>query len=263
MYTLTSSDGTRIALDREGTGPSVILIDGALCTRTSGSKTELIRLLAPSLTVYSYDRRGRGDSGDTLPYSVEREVEDIEALVDDAGGSAFLYGHSSGAALAMETAVRLGKKTGKIAMYEAPYNDAPDAMRAWNQYVTRLTELLEAGRRGDAAELFMKFVGTPAAQVEAMRGAPAWKSFEALAPTLAYDHTALLGQDGSVPVERAARVRVPALVMSGSASFPFMHVTAQALGKAMPHAHLRSLEGQTHSVSPAILAPVLVEFFTA
>src|SRR6266480_1407502 len=260
--TVTSKDGTRIAYDKIGHGPAVILVAGALCSRSFWSGPELAKLLARSFTVYNYDRRGRGDSGDTRPYAVAREIEDIEELIDEAGGSAYLYGHSSGAALALEAALRLGKKVKKLAMYEAPYNDDAEAQRAWKQYIKQLTEALAADRRGDAVALFMKYVGTPADQIEAMRHARAWPMLEALAPTLAYDHSAILGEDRSIPIERAASVDVPALVMSGGASFPFMYDTAQALGKAIANAQVRTLEGQTHDVDSNVLAPVLMEFFS-
>jgi pimeloyl-ACP methyl ester carboxylesterase len=227
----------------------------------SWSGPELAQLLASRFTVYNYDRRGRGDSGDTEPYTVEREIEDIEALIDAAGGSASLYGHSSGASLALEATVRLGSKVRKLAMYEAPYNDDRAAQQAWRQYLQDLAESLAAGRRGDAVALFMRYTGMPADQIEGMRQSPIWPQFEAIAPTLSYDHAAILGKDDTVPVDLAARVTVPTLVMSGGASYPFMHEAAQALGKAIPQAQVRSLEGQTHAGASAVLAPVLVEFF--
>jgi pimeloyl-ACP methyl ester carboxylesterase len=262
MNTVIAKDGTKIAYDKQGSGPTVILVAGAMCSRLSWSGPGLATLLASHLTVYNYDRRGRGESTDTKPYAVEREVEDIEALIDEAGGSAYLYGHSSGAALALEAAVQLGEKVKKLAMYDAPYNDDAQAKLAWKEYITHLTEDLAADRRGDAVALFMKYVGMPTDQIEGMRHAPIWPMFEAIAPTLAYDHTALLGKDASVPTERAAHVLVPTLVMNGGASYPFMHITARALSQAMPHAQLHTLEGQTHDVSSEVLAPVLVEFFT-
>jgi pimeloyl-ACP methyl ester carboxylesterase len=263
MDTVISQDGTKIAYDKQGEGPALILVDGALCTRSTGSKPKLVSLLAPHFTVYSYDRRGRGDSGDSSPYAVEQEIEDIGALIDEAGGTAYLYGHSSGGSLALEAAVKIGGKVSKLAVYEAPYNDDPQAQRAWGEYIEQLTEALAANRRGDAVALFMKYVGVPAEQVDGMRGTPFWPNLEAIAPTLAYDHTAILGQDASVPTQRAARVLVPALVMNGGASYPFMYDTARALSRAMPHAELRTLEGQTHEVNPETLAPVLVEFFAS
>jgi pimeloyl-ACP methyl ester carboxylesterase len=185
---LSSRDGTTIAYDKQGAGPALILVDGALTVHSSGGKSELARLLAPWFTVYGYDRRGRGESGDTLPYAVDREIDDIEALIDRAGSPAFLYGHSSGGALVMQAAIRLGTKVSKIAMYETPYNNDPGAQESWSQYLGQLGEALAGGRRGDAAALFMRFVGTPDAQVDGMRRAPFWPAMESIAPTMAYDH---------------------------------------------------------------------------
>ena len=263
MDTVSSKDGTAIAFDKQGDGPPVILVDGAMGTRSSGSKPELARLLAQHFTVYGYDRRGRGDSGDTKPYAVGREIEDIDVLIDAAGGSAFLYGHSSGGCLALEATVELGDRVKKLAIYEAPYNDDPQARKTWGDYIKNLTEALAADRRGDAVALFMAYVGMPAAQIEGMRHAPFWAGMEAIAPTLAYDHTAIMGKDGSIPRERAARVHVPTLVMSGGSGAPFMKETARTLSQVIPAAKLRTLEGQAHDVQPDALAPVLVEFFAA
>ena len=259
MRKLISRDGTSIAFDQSGQGPALILVTGALTTRADWYS--LAACLAPHFSVFAYDRRGRGESGDNPSYAVEREVEDIEALINEAGGSAFVFGHSSGAALALEATVQLGEKVKKLAMYEAPYNDAREAKLAWRAYLPQLTELLAADRRGDAVALFMQYVGMPADQIEAMRHAPTWSLLEAIAPTLAYDHTAILGKDNSVPLERAAHVLVPTLVMNGSASYPFMYETARALSKAIPHAQLRTLEGQTHGPANDVLVPALQEFF--
>ena len=262
MSTLSSPDGTTIAYDKQGEGPALILVDGALTVHSSGSGSELARLLAPHFTVYGFDRRGRGESGDTVPYAVDREIDDIEALIDRAGGSAFLYGHSSGGPLAMRAAISLGSKVSKIAMYEPPYNNDPGAQESWSQYLRQLRQALAEGRRGDAVALFMLFVGTPAEQADSMRRAPFWAGMEAVAPTLAYDHAAILGEPWSVPNGLAARVPVPALVMAGDASLPFMPDAARALSQAIPQGQLRTLGGQTHEVIPAVLVPVLVEFFT-
>ena len=261
MKKVTSNDGTQIAYDERGSGPAVILVDGALCFRSFGPMPHLAELLAPHFTVYNYDRRGRGDSGDTQPYAVAREVEDIDALIKEAGGSAFVFGTSSGGALALEAALKLGDKIKKLAMYEPPYNSEKGVEQVWKEYRKQLDELVAAGRRGDAAALFMKSVGTPDDQIEGMRQAPIWSVFEAVAPTLAYD-AAVLGEDRSVPTERAAKVAVPALVMNGTA-IPFMLDTAQALASAIPHAQHRTLEGQTHDVNLEVLAPVLAEFFSS
>jgi pimeloyl-ACP methyl ester carboxylesterase len=261
MKTIESKDGTQIACDIFGTGPTAIIVDGALTTRSSGSKPELVRLLSQHLTVYSYDRRGRGDSGDNKAYSVDREIEDIEALIADAGGEACLYGHSSGAALAFEAALKLGGQVKKLAMYEAPYNDEPKAQKAWKAYLKELAPLLHAGRNGDAMALFMKLVGMPSEQIEGMRHAPVWPVFEALGPSLAYDHIGVMGESASVPTARAATLAVPVLIMSGESSYPFMSETALSLSKAFPNGKLGTLPGQTHDVSPESLAAVLAAFF--
>ena len=260
MNKVISKDGTEIAYDKRGAGPAVILVDGALCYRSFGPMQHLAELLAPHFTVYNYDRRGRGDSSDTQPYSLEREVEDLEALIKEAGGSAFVFGTSSGGALALEAAAELGNKIKKLAVYEIPYSSENGVEQAWKAYRKQLGEFLAAGRRGDAAALFMQSVGTPDDQINGMRQAPVWGMFEAVAPTLAYD-AATLGEDRSVPVKRAAKVTVPTLVMSGTA-MPFMMDTATALAKAIPNAKQRTLEGQTHDVNLEVLVPVLVEFFS-
>jgi pimeloyl-ACP methyl ester carboxylesterase len=260
MNKVISKDGTEIAYEKSGKGPTLILVDGALCYRSFGPMRDLAKLLSPHFTVYAYDRRGRGDSGNSLPYAVEREVEDIEALIQEAGGSAFVYGISSGGCLTLEAATTLGNKIKKLAMYEPPYNSDSAARKEWLEYRKQLSEALAENRRGDAVVLFMKLVGTPAEMIDGMRNAPVWPMFEAVAPTLAYD-AAAIGNDRSVPVERAAKVLSPSLVMNGTV-IPFMLDTATTLAKAIPHAQHRTLEGQPHDVDLSVLAPVLIEFFS-
>lgn len=262
MHIVTSKDGTHIAYDTQGEGPAVILVAGATCARLSWSGPQLSKLLAPHFTVYNYDRRGRGDSGDTKPYAVAREVEDIEALIDEAGGSVYLYGHSSGAALVLEAAIQLGQKIKKLALYEAPYHEEAADQQAFKDYIKQLTQALAADRRGDAVAAFMQYVGTPTNQIEAMRQPPAWPQLESIAPTLAYDHAGIMGEDASIPTERIAVITAPTLVMNGAASFPFMYDTAQVLSKVIPNAKLLTIEGQTHDVDVNVLAPILVEFFS-
>jgi pimeloyl-ACP methyl ester carboxylesterase len=262
VKTVISKDGTSIAFDQSGTGPALIMVHGAFTHRAIDPQAaQLADLLSPHFTVFHYDRRGRGESGDTQPYAVQREVEDIEALIDEAGGSVFVYGISSGAALAMEAAIELPDKIKKLVMYEAPYKSDEQARQEWKEFRRQLNDLLTADRRGDAAALFLTLVGMPADQLDKMRREPWWAAFEAVAPTLAYD-AAVLGEDRAVPTGKAARVAIPALVMNGSASEAFMYDTAMALAKAMPNAEHRALEGQTHEVSSEVIAPVLVEFFT-
>jgi len=260
---VTSWDGTRIAYDVSGKGPALIVVGGALSDRRGGA--ELAQLLAPHFTVYSYDRRGRGDSTDTKPYSVKREIEDLAALIDAAGGSAFVYGKSSGAALALQAAAELGAgKVKKLAVYEAPYNEADGAAREWRAFRAQLDQLLAADRREDAVTHFLKFVGAPEAALAQMKSSPAWPGMVAMAPTLAYDN-AILGEDRSVPGS-VAKIRVPTLVMDGGASaqpMPFMRVTADKLGKTIPSARRLTVEGQAHNVSANVLAPILLKFFTA
>jgi pimeloyl-ACP methyl ester carboxylesterase len=259
--TVTSRDGTRISYDRLGKGPPVIVVGGALSDRAGGD--ELARLLAAEFTVYNYDRRGRGDSTDTKPYSVGREIEDLEALIDGAGGSARVYGKSSGASLALQAAAALGDKVPKLALYEAPFSEAQGSAAQWREFRVKLDGLLDADRRADAITLFLKFVGAPDAAIANMKTSPAWPVMLAMAPTLAYDN-ALLGEDRSVPVGIAARVKATTLVMDGGAStgsMPFMRPTADKLAQNIPDARRLTVMGQAHDVSAKVLAPVLLQFF--
>ncbi len=261
MRTIASKDGTNIAFDQVGSGLTVILVAGAIQHRAFDQETAyLADLLAPYFSVVNYDRRGRGESGDSQPYAPAREIEDIEALIDDGGGGAYLYGMSSGAALAMDAAAALGSKVKKLAMYEAPYNDDPQARQAWREYRRKLDALLAEGRRGDAMALFMMLVGMPPEHLAQVQQSPAWPIFERVAPTLAYD-AAILGEEAAVPCEQAARLRIPALVMAGEASYPFMRTTAAALAHAIPGGRYQVLEGQTHEVAAEALAPALIDFF--
>lgn len=259
MQTVTSKDGTRIAFDRLGEGPAVILVSGGSVDRSSNAA--LAELLAPHFTVYNYDRRGRGPSGDTPPYAVEREIEDIEAVADAAGGAAYLYGSSSGAALALEAARKLPTKITKLALWEAPY--IPEGYpRPPADTAQIFSNLVAEGRRGDAAEFFMaQVVGMPPEFVAQARNAPWWPAQEALAHTLAYDAT-IMG-DYRIPAERAAEVTIPTLVLDGSASFPFMHETAVTLASVLPNAQQRTLEGQRHDAAPEALASAVTEFFAS
>jgi pimeloyl-ACP methyl ester carboxylesterase len=258
MDYVTSNDGTRIAFDRLGKGPPVVLVSGGSVDRSNNAP--VAELLADQFLVFNYDRRGRGPSGDTPPYSVEREVEDIQAVIGAAGGSAFLYGTSSGAALALEAAAG-GLPITKLALWEPPYILDPDRRPPADTAKT-FEKLVSSGRRGDAVEFFMvDVVGMPAEFVKQSRTQPWWAATEALAHTLAYDAT-IMG-DYSPPVDRAALVKAPTLVIAGEASFPFMRETAEALAKAIPNGETRTLEGQTHDVAPKAIVPVLEEFFGA
>lgn len=255
MENVTSKDGTTIAFDRLGEGPPVILVSGGSVDRTSNAP--LAELLAPDLTVFNYDRRGRGPSGDTPPYAIDREIEDIEAVIAAAGGSASLYGTSSGAALALRAAAA-GLPITKLALWEPPYildEDARPPKDQVEQYETMVAE----GRRGDAAEYFMtRVVGMPPEFVAQARQEPWWPAQEALAHTLAYD--ARIMGDYSIPAEEASSVKIPTAVIAGGADMPFMRESAQALADALPDGQVRFLDGQGHNVDPTVLAPVVKDF---
>ncbi|RBQ21484.1 alpha/beta hydrolase [Spongiactinospora rosea] len=254
---VTSKDGTRIRYERAGEGPAVILVDGALCHRSFGPMSGIAALLAEHLTVINYDRRGRGESGDTEPYSVEREIEDIEALIGVAGGSATLAGLSSGAVLALDAAGRL-PGVERVIAYEAPLTTR-EGDRTPPEHLARLQELVAAGRRGDAVAYFMTdMAGVPAEAVAGMRGAPVWPALEAVAHTLPYD-TAVLG-NGRFDAERGAPIKVPALVMSGELGVPPIVAAARHIAETLPDGRHAELAGQSHEVAPEAIAPAIVAF---
>ena len=258
MRKIKSKDGTSIAFDQLGNGPPVILVCGGSVDRMSNAS--LATLLASQFTVFNYDRRGRGDSGDTPRYAVEREVEDIEAVLEIAGDYAFLYGASSGAALAIDAAYELQGKITRLALWEPPYFVDDRYPRPPADTARIYTELVSAGKRGEAVEFFMsKVVGLPPQFVASARKEPWWKGQEALAHTLAYDAT-IMG-NYSLPEKRIAAIKIPTLVMDGEASFPFLHLTAEALVKIFPKGKRVTLPGQRHDASPEALAAALKEFF--
>ncbi len=261
MRTVTSKDGTTIAYDQMGEGPALILVGGATTTRSD--TRSLAEALAGHCTVFNYDRRGRGDSGDTAPYAVEREVEDIEALIEVAGGTAYLFGHSSGGVLALETARRRPGKVTKLAIYEPPFVVDDSRPPLPHDYVAQLNRAVTAGRRGEAVEIFLtQAVGIPAHVVAHMRTAPFWAGSEALAHTIAYDGT-IMGDTASgtpAPLEKWRSVTIPTLVIDGGASPPFMHHAAQAIAHILPHARHVTLAGQDHGPATEVLVPVLAQF---
>jgi pimeloyl-ACP methyl ester carboxylesterase len=256
---VTSRDGTMIAYDRLGDGPPVVLVCGGSVDRMSNAG--LAAILSSEFSVFNFDRRGRGDSGDTLPYAVEREIEDIDAVIGAAGGAARLYGTSSGAALALEAAARLGDRVDRLALWEPPYIIDPAARPPTGpEQVKVYDELIAAGRRGDAAEYFMaKVVRMPADFVAFARSQPWWPAQEAIAHTLAYDAT-IMG-DYALPTKSAARIKARTLVLAGGADFAFMPETAEALAKSIPGGTYKRLEGQGHNVDAAVLGPVIAQFF--
>lgn len=257
MKKVRSADGTLVAFEVEGSGPPLILIGGAFCDRhAKASGTPLASLLSSRFQVLSYDRRGRGDSGETPPYAIEREVEDLAALIEETGGKASLYGISSGGVLALEAAVRK-LSIDKLALYEPPLVSEPG--RLPESVATELEALSAAGQRSEAAELFLaRVVGVPQPVITGMKQAPMWRGLEALAHTLSYDVRITLRAPALV--EGASSVRLPTLVMNGSSSPAWMQEGARKLAGAAPAGRHLALEGQTHDVDPTALALALREF---
>jgi pimeloyl-ACP methyl ester carboxylesterase len=263
VSTVRSNDGTQIGFDRSGAGPPLILVGGAFQYRAIDQSTaELVERLAADFSVFHYDRRGRGESGDSVSYSVEREVEDLDALIGSAGGSAFVFGMSSGGALALEAAAR-GLAITKLALYEPPFAVDENSFNAPDDFLEQLRTLNAAGRLGDAVEYFLTAgLGMPSEMVAEMRNAPVWHGFEAVAHTLVYDTVLMDGQD-TLLAERAPTVTAPTLLLDGGASPPWAAAAVDALAEILPHAERRTLAGQTHDVAAAVLAPALGDFFGA
>lgn len=263
MHKVLSADGTAIAYDTVGSGPPVILVDGAFGSRSPGPNEPLAPLLATDLTAVTYDRRGRGDSGDAPRSGFEREVEDLAALVEAVGGGAFLYGISSGAALALEAASRLAG-VARLALYEAPFVVDDTRRPVPPEYLAHLDGLLAEDKRADAVRYFMKTgVGVPPAVVALMRFMPAWRKLKAVAHTLPYDTVLIVDhqQGRALPEERWASATRPTLVLSGGKSPEWTRNAMRALARTLPNAEHRTLDGQTHLVRPKALAPVLRDFF--
>ncbi|MFC4008463.1 alpha/beta fold hydrolase [Nonomuraea purpurea] len=260
--TAMSADGTAIAFDRYGAGPAVILVHGAFTARGHATMAGVASALAPWFTVYDYDRRGRGDSGDTPPYAVEREIEDLAAVIEVAGGSAMVFGGSSGAALALEAAAR-GSAISKLALWEPPYHVDDGAPSLPDDFAGQLDALVRAGRRGEVVERFMvEAAEAPPEAVAAMRAQPSWREIEAVAHTLVYE-AAVMGPGNALPVGRLTAVTQPTLVLNGEDSPPWMSKAGLAVVAAVPCAQRRLLENQAHNVAPEALVPELLEFFVA
>jgi len=263
MATVTSKDGTKIAFDKVGSGSAVILINGAMSFRAFDPMfAQLAELLSKDFTVYNYDRRGKGESGDTQPFTKNREIEDIQALIADAGGKAMLFGISSGGAIALEAAAAT-PSVSKLAVYEVPF--IVDNSRApLKDYEGYTTQLVKEGKLDDLVEYFMTQVaGVPAEFVGGVKQDQGmWGGMKAIAPTIPYD-AAFVGaymEGKPLPVEHWAKVTMPVLVADGGASPEWMGHAADALAKVLPHASRETLTGQTHQVDATVLAPILREF---
>jgi len=264
MAKALSKDGTRIGYTCVGTGPALVLVDGALCYRAFGPSGPLAAALADRFTVFTYDRRGRGESGNTLPFAVQREIEDLETVIREAGGSAFVFGVSSGGALALEAANQ-GLAIKKLAVYEIPFIVDSTQPPIPEDFLDRLHTALTAGRPGDAVMHFMKLVGAPAVMVAIMRLFPVWKKLKAVAHTLPYDITLVKDHERGEPLRAGewANVAAPTLVMDGGKSPAWMRNAMRSLADVLPKASYRTLEGQTHMVKPRAQVPALVEFLTS
>jgi pimeloyl-ACP methyl ester carboxylesterase len=258
MDTTRSADGTTIAYDRFGTGTPLILVGGALAGRTGSHP--LAEALAPGFTVISYDRRGRGDSGDTSPYSVAREIEDLGAIITAVGGSAAVYGHSSGAALVAAAATSL--PITRMVLHEPPYGpDNEESQQQSDENGAAVLRLLAEGRRIAAVQAFLTMAGVPEEAAAEYAKQP---GLAEAAPTLAYDFAVMdhAAKGGVVPFELLAGLTQPTLVVAGSASPPFMIEAARAVSKALPNGQLVELDGHQHVVPAEVLAPVLAGFLS-
>lgn len=259
MNKLTSSDGTTIAFDRLGEGPPVIVVGGQLCDRAVTRPTA--EELAKHFTVINYDRRGRGDSGDTQPYAVEREIEDIEDLIAEAGGTASVYAHSSGAALALHAAAH-GLPIAKLVLHEPPYTPAEDVegQRTSRRDAEKIKTLLAEDRRGDAIEYLFRGIGMPE---ETVTGASRNPRTVAMAHTMAYGSEVMgdIERGGTIPTDLPEAVTIPTLVLVGGASPAWMIDVGRRLTDALPKGRHVVLEGQEHVAPPEVLVPVLAQFF--
>jgi pimeloyl-ACP methyl ester carboxylesterase len=254
--TVTSRDGTTIAYEVTGAGPALILVDAAGHYRAFSSFTGLIGLLAGHFTVYHYDRRGRGDSTDTPPYAVEREVEDLAALIDRAGGSAFLYGYSSGGLLALHAAAS-GLPVAKIVLFEPPFETGDDRS-GQAAFTAQLAELVRAGRPGAAVEHFLTSIGVPDEVMALMRNTASWLAMESVAHTLIYDSVISEG----TCFQLLASVTVPTLVLQSESSGDELIAMSATIADAMPDASHRGIAGEWHAVADDVLADALREFFS-
>jgi len=267
MSTVTSSDGTSIAFEIEGSGPVAVLVDGAMCFRDAGPMRAIAAALRDRLTVVLYDRRGRGESSDRLADpsaradAVAREIEDLGAVIDAAGGRAALFGMSSGGALALAAAAGLGPdRVSRVAVYEPPF--LPDPMLSSAEAYTRdLQAALGAGDRAGAVELFLRRVGVPEEGIQGMRNAPSWEASLALAPTLAYDDAAM--GDSRVPDELLQAVTVPVLGLAGEQSPGFLRLGAEGVASGAQDGVFELVAGQTHDISGEAVAPHLIRFLAS
>ncbi len=258
MNITKSKDGTKLAYDVYGNGPALIYITGAICFRQFSPIVKDAKTFAGEFTVYNYDRRGRGDSEDTHPYSLEREIEDLEAIIDVAGGSAFLYGHSSGAVIALEAAIRLPTKIKKITLFDTPYVSNEKEKHDYSILRQDVIELLRSKKNSQALRKFLIGIGMPKVFAYLLPLMPGWKTLKALAPTLEYD---LLLTSDLPPLLRAKEIQSPVQIVYGEKSSRGIHTVAKDLKQAIPNAKILKLIGQDHMASPKVILPLLFNFF--
>ncbi|MBI5452021.1 alpha/beta hydrolase [Candidatus Gottesmanbacteria bacterium] len=265
MKTIISKDGTKIAYEVSGQGPAVVLVDGALCYHDSGPGREIAKLLEPYFTTYIYDRRGRGESEDTKPYDIKREIEDLEAVIDAAGGKAFVFGQSSGAILSLEAARVIGAKIKKLAVYEAPMIVDDSRTPMGEEYRKRMEQLIAEDRRSDAVLMFFKSVQLPGVFSFLIRLTPLWSKLKSIANTLPYDFAIASPYQYGKPLskDRWNKVTMPTWVGDGDKSPTWMRNSQKALVEVLPNAKYYTLPGQTHAVKAKSVVPELVKFFKA
>jgi len=263
MKKITSADGTEIAYEQSGEGPALILVGGALTDRVA--QKPLAEALADRLSIINFDRRGRGDSGDKGPIDSEREIEDIAALIETAGGAASVYGHSSGASLALRVgAAGLGIE--RLILHEPPFapDGATEQMEGAKAYAEVLGAIVAEGRPADAVDAFMSATGTPDEIQEQLRRDPTWDRYVSMGGSLAWDSAAMGDADGSViPHDLVAKVPAPTLVLEGTETFPFMIEVGRTLVDELPDGTLTMLDGQHHEPAPETFASVVADFVRA
>jgi len=260
MSIAMSKDGTKIFYRKTGKGPLIILVDGAFCSKDFGPMPKLAPLLSEHFTVISYDRRARGESGDTKPYTIEREIEDLQALIEQNGGSAYLFGISSGAILALR-AVPYGLRVPKLVLFEPPFVTNKNLIRSPNPY-QELTRLVDEGKRGEAVKFYLrKVMGAPAFLPLVLQLTPGWSKMKANANSLPYD-LAVCG-DFEIPKNLSSSVVIPVLVIDSTRSPEILRSAVEATVLALPNATRKSLKGSIHDVPPKILAPELAQFLNA
>jgi len=258
MNTVTSKDGTVLAYDIYGKGQPLIYITGATCFRTFKPIVHDAKIFGNEFAVYNFDRRGRGESGDTQPYSIEREIDDIEAMIDEAGGRALLYGHSSGAILALEAATKLKDKIEKIVVYEPPYVHSEVEQANHEKFSQSVLKLLAFGKHKQSLKAFLNGIGMPGLFVRLLPFFPGWKSMCSLAPTLAYDLE--LSKDFP-PLEKFKEIQISTLVLVGSKSSERIRAVGSQIATASPHINFKEIAGQDHMIPAKVLLPIFTRFF--